>query len=123
MRKSATIRTIHAAQPILEVPRMSAYTIDGWHVFAPEKYFEVGDQCIYFELDSFLPQLDSRFGYLMGRPAFYEGRFGCRLVTTRLGSYLGQGTAIKLSEFPEIIQQVNNLKAEWTAAGIDAETQ
>lgn len=75
--------------------------IDGWSVIIKKDEFQVNDKCLFFEIDSFLPE-EPRFAFL-GKATEFNGKRGYRLRTKKLKTYLSQGLALPLSMFPELI--------------------
>ena len=55
-RKLASVRRISALDPIPGKDRIVLATVDGWHVIVKKDEFNVGDLCVYCEIDSVLPQ-------------------------------------------------------------------
>lgn len=103
-RKLVTIRTINNIEPIKDSDNIEVITVDGWKVVSKKNEFKIGDKCIYFEIDSFLPANDSRFEFL--RKSSYkkmaDGSEGFRLKTIRLRGQISQGLALPVSLFPEL---------------------
>jgi RNA ligase (TIGR02306 family) len=97
MRKLATKRKIKQLLDIKGKDRIVLAIIDGWSVIVKKDEFNVGDECIFFEIDSFLPAVDP-FTFL-GTPTTYEGKQGYRLRTMRMASCLSQGLALPLTHF------------------------
>jgi len=106
-RKLVTRRTItdiyeHPNADALELAR-----IDGWQVVVKRNEFLTGDDCIFFEIDSFLPADDDRFSFLAksGVKKDESGRERIRLRTIKLRKELSQGLALPVSLFPELPEQ------------------
>lgn len=104
MRKLATARKITNILPIKDADMIEEIVIDGWSVVAQKGIHCVGNTVLYFEIDSFLPESDSRFESFMkfGTQEF-NGVRGHRVKTKRLRGVYSQGIIIPLSEFPEIV--------------------
>ena len=100
-RKLVTIQKIDALIPMEGYDSIQLAQIKGWQVIVKKGEFSVNDACLFFEIDSFLPAIDTRFEFL-GKPTTFEGKQGYRLKTKKLKSYLSQGLALPLSMFPEI---------------------
>lgn len=66
-RQLASVETVLAVTGIDGADRIEAVTVRGWTVVAKKGNFTVGDRCIYFEIDSFLPTSDPRFAFLAAR--------------------------------------------------------
>lgn len=100
-RKLVTIRTIDAIEPIPGADSIECLKIGGWSVVAKKGDFQPGDQCIYFEIDSFLPIQDARFSFLKN-PTSFNGHSGFRIKTIKLRGQVSQGIALPLNQFPEV---------------------
>jgi len=93
IRKLASIQTIKALDPIPNADRIEVATILGWHVVVKKGEFEVGDPCIYFEVDSVLPKkLCFEFLIDKNRPDK-----PIRLKTIRLRKQISQGLALPVT--------------------------
>ena len=95
-RELAYTATITDINPIENYDRVEYATInDGWRVIvSKEDNFKVGDVCIYFEVDSKVPEDDARFSFLSKRKY--------RIKTLKMCGVLSQGLVMSLSLFPEI---------------------
>jgi len=88
MRKLATIQKIKDLQPIPNADRIERATVLGWHVVVKKGDFQVGDYCVYCEVDSLLPE-KPEFEFLRAR------KF--RIKTVRLRKQISQGIAFPIS--------------------------
>lgn len=97
MRQLVTIRTISELRPIEGADAIECALIGGWTVVVKKGEFKQGDPCIYFEIDSFLPESDERYTFLMksGVRTMDEVR-GHKLRTVKLRGQLSQGLALPL---------------------------
>lgn len=102
MRKLVTIRTIQEVVPIEGADAIEVVKIDGWQCVAKKGEFSATDQCLYYEVDSFLPATEPRYDFLAGRGVQTngDGSKGYRLRTIRLRGQLSQGLALPLKDFP-----------------------
>lgn len=92
-RKLASIQKILDIQPIVGADRIEQATVLGWSCVVKKGEFQVGDLCVYFEIDSIVPEKDwSEF--------LRDRKF--RIRTIKLKSTLAQGLAIPVSVCPEI---------------------
>jgi len=90
-RKLASIRVIEDLQPIEGADRIEVATIDGWRVVVRKGEFTIGDMCVYFEIDSILPE----------RPEFEFMRDRhFRVRTIKLKKQISQGIAFPLTILP-----------------------
>lgn len=103
MRQLATIRRITNIQPIKDRDLIVCANVDGWTVVVAKDQFKIGDPCVYFEPDSFLPTGDPRWQMLVDKKSKeYEGQVGHVLKTIRMGGVYSNGFCVKLSDFPEL---------------------
>lgn len=96
-RKLASIQVIKDIQPIKDADSIERIRINNWDVVSQKGNFKVGDLCIYFEIDSFLP-IREEFEFL--RKSSYKKMLdveGFRLKTIRLRGQISQGLALPLS--------------------------
>ena len=63
-RKLVTIRRISKILPIEGKDLIALAIIDGWSVIIKKTEFKVNDLCLFFEIDSFIPESDERFKFL-----------------------------------------------------------
>lgn len=94
-RKLASIQVIKAIDAIPGADRIEVATILGWKVVVKKGEFKVGDLCVYFEIDSLLPNVTwSKFldKNNDGKPI--------RLKTIKLQKQISQGLALPIKEFP-----------------------
>ena len=99
-RKLVTIRRISELNPIPKADAIECAKIDGWNVVVRKGEFEVGELCVFIEIDSVVPDVEP-FKFLTEKQGktFYNGKFGARLKTIRLRGQLSQGLALPLSAF------------------------
>jgi len=105
----ATIRKIDGVRPIENADAIECVRVGGWDVVSKKGEFKEGDDCLYFEIDSFLPESDHRFQFLMNNKISWQGHHGARLKTIRLRGQVSQGLALPIASFPEAAQQFNGL--------------
>ncbi len=107
-RKLVTIRKVAELRPIPDADKIETAIVDGWTVVVKTGEFQINDYAVYFEIDSWLPQSDARFSFLMtdgkGRDITreFDGTRGVKLKSVRLRKQLSQGLLIPLNLFPEI---------------------
>jgi len=102
-RQLVTVETISDVQPIPDADAIEVVTVRGWRVVVRIGEFEVGDSCVYFEIDALLPMSDPRFAFLTPRGTKeVDGRTYHRLKTARLRGVYSQGLVLPLSAFPEL---------------------
>lgn len=103
MRELVTIRTIKDIQPIVGADMIEVAAIDGWKVVVKKDSFNIGDNCVYFEIDSWLPANHKAFEFLKkhGIGKSPDGLDRIRLKTMRMRGQLSQGLVLPLSDFSE----------------------
>lgn len=98
-RKLSTIQVIKDVKSVTNSDFLDVVTVKGWQVVAKRNEFKVGDKCVYFEVDSFLP-ICPEFEFL--RKSCYakmDDKEGFRLRTVKLRGQLSQGLVIPLTDF------------------------
>lgn len=98
MRNLVSIQEIKNIQPIEGADRIEVATILGWKLVVKKGEFKVGDKCVYFEVDSFLP-IDEKFEFLRCS-SYRKHEFlgeGFRIKTQKLRGQISQGLALSLS--------------------------
>jgi RNA ligase (TIGR02306 family) len=103
-RRLATVETIVDVAAIPDADAIVRARVRGWDVVVKKGEFEVGDGCVYFEVDSMLDVADERFAFLAARGVRtdVDGRRGHVLRTARLRGQYSQGLALPLAGFPEL---------------------
>jgi len=96
-RKLATVRKIKEIHPIPDADMIERAVIDGWNVVIKKGEFKPGDHCIYFEIDSLLPDLP-QFEFLR-KSSWNANLKKYRLKTVKLKGVVSQGLALPLSGF------------------------
>lgn len=107
MRQLATIQQIQEIKAIDGADRIVAARVKDWWVVTQKENFQVGDPCVYFEIDSFLPIIPQFEFLLKGstkKRMTIDGNVvdGIRLKTIKLKGQISQGLVLPLSEFPQI---------------------
>ena len=101
MRKLASIRLVAEVKPIPNADAIEAVRVDGWWCVTKKGELTVGQRCVYFEIDAFLPEIPI-FEFL--RKSSWvdaDGFRGFRIRTVRLRGQLSQGLAMPLSALNE----------------------
>lgn len=95
MRKLVSIRKIGDLQPITGADAIEVASVDGWKLVVKKGEFKVGDQCVYFEIDSFLPESNPIYAFIMRSGVReFEGIRGHKLRTIKLRGQVSQGLAL-----------------------------
>ncbi len=92
MRKLASIQRIKYLEPIPEADSIERAGVLGWNLVVKKGEFQVGDLCVYCEIDSILPDRPE-FEFLKPRKM--------RIRTIRLRGQISQGICFPLSILPE----------------------
>jgi RNA ligase (TIGR02306 family) len=106
-RKLASIQVIKELSPINGADAILCAKVLGWECVVKKSEFQVGDRCVYFEIDSVLPiaQWNDHLRKEEGKKL--------RVRTIRLRGQLSQGLAMPLSIIPlgeyEVGQDVTQL--------------
>lgn len=88
-RQLATIQLIDDIQPIPDADSIDVASILGWKVVVKKGEFQIGDKCIYLEIDSLLPDIPI-FEFMRSKHF--------RVKTIKLRKQISQGLAISLNE-------------------------
>lgn len=95
-RALAYIQTVHDIQPIEGADNIELVHVNAWTLIAKKGEFKDGDKCVFFEIDSKLPESNPAFGFLAAKHY--------KIKTYKLGKFgvVSQGLAMPLSSLPEI---------------------
>lgn len=88
MRKLASIQTIDDIKPIPGADVIEQATVLGWTLVVKRGEFVTGDKCVFFEIDSVLPQSATWAEFMQARKY--------RVKTIKLKGCLSQGLALPL---------------------------
>ncbi len=88
MRKLASVQKIANIEPIEKADRIELITVLGWQCVGKKGEFEVGDLCVYFEIDSILPDM-LLFDFM--RPRKFK------VKTARFRKQISQGLVMPIS--------------------------
>lgn len=94
MRKLASVQIVNEIRPIENADAIECVIILGWTVVAKKGEFKVGDKCVFFEIDSILPN-EEKYSFL----DYKEEYNGYRLKTVRLRGQLSQGLVLPINAF------------------------
>ena len=99
MRKLASIQVITDIQPIPNADRIVCATVLGWKIVIKKDSFQIGDKCVYFEVDSYLP-IEEKYEFL--RPTSFRKHEllgeGFRIKTQKMRGQISQGLVFRLSD-------------------------
>ena len=99
-RKLVSIRTIANIEPIPNADAIEVAVVDGWKVVTKKNEFKPGDLCVYFEIDSFLPDGVPAWQFLVDKSArMFEGVKGHKLRSIKLRGVVSQGLVLPIGTF------------------------
>lgn len=106
MRKLVTINLIEEIKPIENAEFIESARVKGWWVVVKKNEFKVGDKVVFFEVDSFLPDIEQysflKKGNTLKRMLIDgEIKTGIRLRTVKLRKQLSQGLIMPMSVLPD----------------------
>lgn len=91
MRHLATVQQIDALEPIPGKDRIVLATVLGWRVIVQKADYNVGDQCVYIEIDSVLPE-KPEFEFLRSK--------NFMIRTMKMAGVISQGICFPMSILP-----------------------
>lgn len=108
-RKLASVRRVLDIEPIPNADRIELVHIDGWQVIAKKDEIHIGDNVIYFEIDSWIPHDLVPFLTKEGHePSEFNGVKGERLKTIKMRGAISQGLVLPISFLKEKFPDVYN---------------
>lgn len=91
-RKLVTKRIISSIEPIPNADNIEVAKVDGWKVIVRKNDFKVGQECLYFEIDSFLPDGVPAWQFLVDKSSIiFNDEKGHVLRTIKLRNQISQG--------------------------------
>lgn len=105
----ASVQIINGITPIEGADMIECVHVLGWQCVANKGEFQVGDKCVYMEVDSFLPVCDE-FEFLRDTSFKQDEVLGAgfRLKTRKFRGQISQGLVQPLSILPEGEYQVGD---------------
>lgn len=113
-RKLATIQRIESVGPIAGADLIERITVKGWELVAKKGEFKEGDLCVFFEIDSLLP--DAPIFEFM-RPRKF------RVKTIKLRGQVSQGLALPIKEINDAFPKTNGFMSGLYTPGSDLTTE
>lgn len=115
MRTLASIQLVNSVEPIPDADNIECITIGGWKVVSNKGQFSPGDLCVYFEIDSVLPQLPV-FEFLRKSSYIKNDIFdGFRLKTIKLRGQISQGLALRIDQvMPDTVYMDSDIGLDLT---------
>lgn len=105
MRKLASIQTIKKIEPIPDADNIEVAGVLDWQAVVKKNQFKVGDKCVYFEIDSLIPDVANE-NWKIDPKSFHRNESG-RIKTIRLRKVLSQGLVLPVESFSENIQSLD----------------
>lgn len=99
-RQLASIQRITNISPIEGANLIVQIQVLGWSCVAKKSEFEIGDLCIYFEIDSLLPEMDE-FKFL-GKSCWNTPLQRYHIKTCRIRGFVSQGLVLPLKMFERL---------------------
>jgi hypothetical protein len=109
-RKLATIQRIESVGPIAGADAIERITVKGWELVAKKGEFKEGDLCVFFEIDSLLPDAPI-FEFMRSR------KF--RVKTIKLRGQVSQGLALPIKEINDAFPKTNGFMSGLYTPGSD----
>lgn len=102
MRKLASVQQIKYVNSIPDADSIETVGVLGWECVSKKGEFRPEDKCIYFEIDSLLPEIPE-FEFL--RKSCWKPNLNKYLLrTVKLRKQLSQGLALPLTVFPKLAE-------------------
>lgn len=102
-RKLASFRVVDDIQPIDGADAIELAVVGGWKVVTKKGEFTIGDRCVYFEIDSFLPSGEPAWQFLVDKQSRTQNEVvGHRLRTIKLRGQISQGLILPTSALPAV---------------------
>jgi RNA ligase (TIGR02306 family) len=98
MRKLASIQTVKYVKPIPDADSIETVGVLGWEVVSKKGEVKPCDTCVFFEIDSLLPDI-TEFEFLR-KSCWNDNLKKYRLKSVKLRRQLSQGLALPTSVFP-----------------------
>jgi RNA ligase (TIGR02306 family) len=100
VRKLASVQKVKFVRPIAGADAVECVGVLGWECVSKKDEFSPDDECVYFEIDSLLP--DKPVFEFLKKACWKEDLGKYRLRTVRLRGQISQGLALPVVFFPEL---------------------
>lgn len=100
MRRLASVQKVKFVRPISGADAIECVGVLGWECVSKVGEFREGDPCVYFEIDSLLP--DRPEFVFLSKACWKEELGRYRLRTVRLRGQISQGLALPVGLFSEL---------------------
>lgn len=111
-RKLVSVRRVSCIKPLESSETHEVVMVGGWPVVLEKGQFTKGQPILYFEIDSFLPLNDKRYGTFQSSHTYAElhGQKGYVVQTVMLEGHVSQGMVFCIDyDFPEVINVMKKL--------------
>jgi hypothetical protein len=103
LRQLVSVRTIDRLEPIEGADLIELAVIGGWKVVVKRGEFQPLDQCVYFEIDCFLPDGNPAWQFLVDKSSrLFQGVKGHKLRTIKLRGQISQGLILPIDALPVV---------------------
>jgi len=103
-RKLVSVQKLINITPIENADNIMKANVLGWQVIIPKNQYNENEDICFFEIDSFIPQIEGNTDFEFLRPSCYkqygDGRKGFRIRTKKLRGVFSQGLVMPLSILP-----------------------
>ena len=103
-RKLASVQKIKAIKPIEGADKIEIVQVLNWDCVAKKGEYQVGDEVIYFEIDSLLPDIPM-LEWLKGS-SWSQKLNKYKISTHRFRGQISQVFVMPIKDLPEFIKQV-----------------
>ena len=105
-RKLASVQKIKAIKPIEGADKIEVVQVLNWDCVAKKGEYQVGDEVIYFEIDSLLPDIPM-LEWLKGS-SWSQKLNKYKISTHKFRGQISQGLVIPIKELEELDRQIHN---------------
>ena len=109
-RKLASVQKVKALKPIEGADRIEIVQVLNWNCVAKKGEYQVGDEVIYFEIDSLLPDIPA-FEWLKSS-SWSQKLNKYKISTHKFRGQISQGLIIPLDQLDDVYCQIHNLTIE-----------
>ena len=105
-RKLASVQKIKAIKPIEGADKIEIVQVLNWDCVAKKGEYQVGDEVIYFEIDSLLPDIPA-FEFLRGS-SWSQKLNKYKIRTHKFRGQISQGLVMPIKDLEELDRQIHN---------------
>ena len=105
-RKLASVQKVKAIKPIEGADKIEIVQILGWNCVAKKGEYQVGDEVIYFEIDSLLPDIPM-LEWLKGS-SWSQKLNKYKISTHKFRGQISQGLVMPIKDLEELDRQIHN---------------